>query len=105
VFKRYGEKVSLPDVLATVHGCWDGAAAFYVEHGAAEPGHVLVLAPEPLPEQVRGMLQALRRCHRRPQWPVRIEAAPALPLLANGKPDTAALMNLAQRTVLWRQIG
>ncbi|MBA2962924.1 MULTISPECIES: AMP-binding protein [Ramlibacter] len=105
VFKRYGEKVSLPELLATVRTCWSGGAAFYVEQSTGEPAHVLALAPAPDANQLRAILQAFRARHRRPLWPARIEALPALPLSANGKSDARALAADPSRSVAWRQIG
>lgn len=104
VFKRYGEKVSLPLLLATVHGAWPREAAFYRQRDrAGEEGAVLVLAPRPAEADLRAVLRALRAHHPRPHWPLRLEAAEALPLLANGKVDARALEALPGKTVLWDQ--
>ena len=47
VFKRYGEKISLPLLLSSVLRNWQGQAAFYREvDPRGEDGHVLLLAPE-----------------------------------------------------------
>ena len=104
VFKRYGEKVSLPALLETVLGHWPGQAAFRRERDpAGEEGHVLVLAPHPEPGDVRGVLDAFRRRHSRVHWPLRIDSAPALPLLPNGKVDGRALPALDGLETHWRQ--
>jgi acyl-CoA synthetase (AMP-forming)/AMP-acid ligase II len=103
VFKRYGEKVSLAALRSTVLGAWRGDAGFYRERDrAGEEGHVLVLAPHPTTTDVRGVLAALRAHHRRPHWPLRIESAERLPLLANGKPDVRAAA-AGERQVHWDQ--
>lgn len=104
VFKRYGEKISLPILAEAVGRAWRGTAAFYRERDpAGEEGHVLVLAPQPAEEEVRAILQTFRAGFGRAHWPLRIESAPRLPTLPNGKIDTAALPALAERTVAWRQ--
>jgi acyl-CoA synthetase (AMP-forming)/AMP-acid ligase II len=103
VFKRYGEKVSLAMLRGTVLGAWRGDAVFYRERDrAGEDGHVLVLSPHPTAEEVRSVLVALRANHRRPQWPLRIESLPALPLLGNGKPDVRAAAD-GTRPIHWDQ--
>ena len=104
VFKRYGEKISLPLLLESLRSAWSGDAAFYRETDPlGEPGHVLLLAPAPTDAGRRAILAALRQRHARAHWPLRIESAPALPLLPNGKIDTAALGALADRRVEWSQ--
>lgn len=104
VFKRYGEKIALPTLMQTVAACWDGVAGFYRETDAnGENGHVLMLAPQPLPEQVRSILRAFRVHHSRAHWPLRIESVPALPFLPNGKIDRLALPQLNNKTVHWHQ--
>jgi hypothetical protein len=52
---------------------------------------------------VRGVLRALRASHARAQWPLRIETAPQLPRLDNGKVDSAALGRPQDRAVAWDQ--
>ena len=104
VFKRYGEKVSLPLVAESVLRAWRGAAASYRERDAAgEEGHVLVLAPHPTGDEVRRVLQTFRSSWGRAHWPLRIESAERLPALANGKVDVAALAALPEKVVQWRQ--
>ncbi len=104
VFKRYGEKVSLARLLATVSEVWVGQAAFYRERDpAGEEGHVLVLAPQATPERLADVLQAFRQRHPRTHWPIRVESVPALPLLSSGKPDLSRLPELARDQVVWRQ--
>lgn len=104
VFKRYGEKISLPLLAEAVGRVWRGTTAFYRERDASgEEGHVLVLAPDASEADVRAILQAFRAGYARAHWPLRIETAPKLPALPNGKIDTAALPALEGRTVAWRQ--
>jgi len=104
VFKRYGEKVSLPALLETVQTSWRGAAAFYRERDPnGEEGHVLVVAPRASDADIRSILQAFRSTHPRAQWPLRIETAGALPMLPNGKIDITALPTLDGKYVSWRQ--
>ncbi|MDT8322278.1 MAG: AMP-binding protein [Xanthomonadales bacterium] len=104
VFKRFGEKISLPQLLTTVKGSWDGDAAFYQEiDPAGEQGCILVLSPEPAPQQVRDILMGFRKHHTRPHWPLRIESVAQLPLLPNGKPDIAGLQDAQEKQLHWRQ--
>lgn len=104
VFKRYGEKVSLPMLLGSVNGSWPGQAAFYRETDSlGEFGHVLVLAPPPSSDELRRILATLRHEHARAQWPLRVESAPLLPLLPNGKIDGRALAGIAGKRVEWSQ--
>lgn len=104
VFKRHGEKISLPNLLATVHRHWSGQAAFYREPDATgEEGHVLVVAPHCAPEQVRAILQGFRENHPRAHWPLRVESLVTLPLLPNGKVDARAAAGQPDRVVHWYQ--
>ncbi|HEV7921434.1 MAG TPA: class I adenylate-forming enzyme family protein, partial [Thermoanaerobaculia bacterium] len=104
VFKRHGEKVTLPLLLETVSAAWTGPAGFYRERDAAgEEGHVLVLAPRPSDDDVHAILQSFRAQHPRALWPLRIESAERLPTLPNGKLDRASLAGLDSKTVHWRQ--
>lgn len=103
VFKRYGEKVSLPQLMSTVQKTWTGEAAFYREVGAdGEEGCVLVLAPNPTDSQLRMVLRTFRAHWPRPHWPLRIEGMERLPLLSNRKIDTHQLAS-APKTTHWRQ--
>jgi acyl-CoA synthetase (AMP-forming)/AMP-acid ligase II len=104
VFKRYGEKIALPQLASSVRELWPGQLAFYRERDAAgEDGHVLVLAPHADAEAVRSILRAFRQRHPRAHWPLRIESSAELPLSQNGKPDTRAIATLEHKTVHWRQ--
>lgn len=104
VFKRYGEKISLPLLLESLRSAWTGDGAFYRETDPlGEPGHVLVLAPQPTAEQLRVILATLRREFGRAHWPVRIESAVALPVLTHGKVDATALATVPDRRVEWSQ--
>ena len=61
VFKRHGEKVSLPAVLDTVGSAWRGETGVYrTTDRGGEDGYVLVLAPTADAAAVRGVLRALR---------------------------------------------
>ncbi|MFO1520870.1 MAG: AMP-binding protein [Kiritimatiellia bacterium] len=102
-FKRYGEKIALPDLLAAARAVHPGeAAAFRERDPAGEEGYVLVLAPAPAPAAVRAVLGVFRDRFPRTHWPLRIEARDDLPRLANGKIDTPALKS-APGPVLWKQ--
>ena len=80
VFKRHGEKVSLPSVLDTVGSAWNGDTGVYrTTDRGGEDGYVLVLAPTAAATDVRGVLRALRSHHARAQWPLRIETTAELP--------------------------
>ena len=104
VFKRYGEKVSLPMLQESLTVCWQGQQTFYRETDSlGELGHVLVIAPHPSSAQLNALLSTLRRDHNRAHWPLRIESVAALPLLPNGKVDVAGLNELQDKTVCWSQ--
>jgi acyl-CoA synthetase (AMP-forming)/AMP-acid ligase II len=103
VFKRYGEKIALGQLLDTVASGWSGQAQFYRERDRMdEEGFVLLLAPSPAEEDVRAILKAFRAKHPRTHWPLRVESAERLPVLPNGKVDLAALGALEGKTVHWR---
>ncbi|HEU5348605.1 MAG TPA: class I adenylate-forming enzyme family protein, partial [Ktedonobacterales bacterium] len=81
VFKRYGEKLSLAAIAATVNSAWPGQCGFYREADpSGEEGYVLVLAPMADAASLRAVLHAFRAGHTRPHWPLRIEAVAAMPL-------------------------
>jgi long-chain acyl-CoA synthetase len=104
VFKRYGEKVSLPALQSALAERWHGQVAFYREtDSTGELGHVLVVAPHPTPEEVREMQRALRAHFTRAHWPLRIESVAALPRLANGKIDSLGLSESGDKQIHWRQ--
>ncbi|MGK2857238.1 MAG: AMP-binding protein [Thermoanaerobaculia bacterium] len=104
VFKRYGEKIALPQLVETVKRAWQGQAAFYREKDAmGEDGHVLVLAPAPDESQLTTVLHAFREHHPRVHWPLRVESVASMPLLPNGKIDVNALATLPAKTTHWRQ--
>lgn len=104
VFKRYGEKTSLPQLLATVRMSWKGEATLFREKDASgEDGCVLVLAPHPKDTEFRLILRDFRKYHSRAQWPLRIEGTDRIPKLPNGKSDTSGLKLLANKTIHWRQ--
>jgi non-ribosomal peptide synthetase component E (peptide arylation enzyme) len=104
VFKRFGEKISLSQLLTTVKAHWGGDAAFYQEvDPAGEQACILVLSPEPSDQQLRDVLMAFRKGYTRPHWPLRVESLDEFPLLPNGKPDLMGLKNADKKKLHWRQ--
>lgn len=104
VFKRFGEKISLPVLSATVGQVWRGQAVFYRDvDPSGEDGYVLVLSPRPREEEVREILLSFRRSHSRAHWPLRIESIDSLPSLATTKFDVLAIRNSDAKTIHWRQ--
>jgi acyl-CoA synthetase (AMP-forming)/AMP-acid ligase II len=104
VFKRYGEKIAVPQLLKVLKDSWKGHIAFYREiDSAGENGFVLVLAPEPKESEVRGILRVFRSGFKRPHWPLRIESTEVMPTLPSGKVDTIALAELDNKKLHWRQ--
>jgi acyl-CoA synthetase (AMP-forming)/AMP-acid ligase II len=104
VFKRYGEKIALPQILSTVNAGWDGQAGAYRDQDSAgEDGYVLVVAPHPRTPEVQGLLRVFRQSFRRSHWPLRIESVPEMPVLPSGKIDHAALRASPETTLHWRQ--
>jgi acyl-coenzyme A synthetase/AMP-(fatty) acid ligase len=104
VFKRYGEKISLSQMLESVNEVWSGNAVFYRESDpSGEAGHVLVLSPEITKEQVNVILQMFRKRYNRIHWPLRLESIDSIPLLNNGKIDFRALALMANKIIHWRQ--
>ena len=104
VFKRFGEKISLPQLLSSVREIWPGQGAFYRgEDRSGEQGHVLVVSPEPSDAQVRALLMMFRQKYPRTHWPLRIESTGALPLLANQKVDVLALASMEEKKLHWDQ--
>ncbi len=105
VFKRYGEKISLLQVLGVIREGWAGMADCYRETDRkGEDGYVLVLSPAATAEDARRLLRALSGRFPRPHWPLRVEGLPQWPLLSNGKTDRDALARHADAKVLWNQI-
>ncbi len=103
VFKRYGEKVSLTQVLECIGAAWQGEAGVYRERDRnGEDGAVLVLAPVPAADELQGVLRALRNGFPRPHWPLRIEALGAIARLPNGKVEGGRLAQ-AGAQIVWRQ--
>jgi acyl-coenzyme A synthetase/AMP-(fatty) acid ligase len=103
VFKRYGEKIALAQVLARVGASFAGEVQAYRERdGQGEEGYVLVLAPAPSAEELRAVLSMFRASFPRTHWPLRIESAASLPRLPSGKTDLLALAALAGKTMHWR---
>ncbi len=104
VFKRYGERISLPKIAKSVHGVWPGSVAWFREvDRTGEDGFVLVLSPPPDETQIHAILKVLRADYPRAQWPLRIESAPSLPLLPNGKVDSRGLAAMRTKMEHWRQ--
>jgi acyl-CoA synthetase (AMP-forming)/AMP-acid ligase II len=104
VFKRYGEKVSIPIILDSISLAWRGQASTYREvDGSGEEGYALVIAPHPSSDEVRNILSTLRSKHARSHWPLRIESIAELPFLPNGKVDLQGLAGQADMRQHWRQ--
>ena len=104
VFKRYGEKISLPQILSTVRNGWQGLAECYRETDrSGEAGYVLVLSPRPSEDQARAILREVSAKHPRAHWPLRLESLQDMPLLANGKVDREHLAGQPEAFVHWRQ--
>lgn len=104
VFKRFGEKISLPAIDAVVKRVWCEELTFYRETDSmGENGHVLVIAPHPEERQVKAILMELRRDFSRPHWPLRVESLERLPRLPNNKVDTRALKEQKDIIVHWSQ--
>ena len=104
VFKRYGEKISLAQILNSVRTQWRGQADCYRETDSrGEAGYVLVLAPHPADDAVGGILKVISLNHPRTHWPLRIESLAVMPLLANGKIDRESLSKQADLKSHWRQ--
>ena len=104
VFKRYGEKVSVANVLAALGQVFGGEIGHHrSKDRGGEAGYVIVLSPAPSASEVAAALHTLRATFARSQWPLRIESIAAMPLLPNGKPDARALATGAGRTTHWDQ--
>jgi len=102
VFKRFGEKIAVPIIAATINPLWTGQLASYRERDTrGEEGYVFVLCPSPEESVLKGMLQALQQSHPRTHWPLRIESIGSMPSLANGKIDSKALASAPERVVHW----
>jgi acyl-CoA synthetase (AMP-forming)/AMP-acid ligase II len=104
VFKRYGEKIALPQILSGVSSAWEGLAGTYRDKdGNGEDGYVLVIAPHPEPPHLQGLLRVFRRSFQRSHWPLRIESIGEMPVSPNGKINPAALPQAAGLALQWRQ--
>jgi acyl-CoA synthetase (AMP-forming)/AMP-acid ligase II len=104
VFKRFGEKISLPALQSALQRVWHGELAFYRETDSmGENGHVMVLAPHPDKEQLKAIMMEFRRDFARPHWPLRVESTERLPRLPNNKVDAIALEAHNDVTVQWSQ--
>ena len=104
VFKRYGEKISLMQLSNCISESWDNHAVFYHERDSSdEPGHVLVLSPEPEKSQLMEILRSLRKRFPRAHWPLRIESIGEMPLLPNGKEDLLGVMAEHNSKIHWSQ--
>jgi acyl-CoA synthetase (AMP-forming)/AMP-acid ligase II len=104
VFKRYGEKISLPQILTSVRAHWRGLAESYRETDPrGEAGYVLVLSPRATDDEAKAILKELSFKHPRTHWPLRVESLPAMPLLPNGKIDREGLAGQPEAVVHWRQ--
>lgn len=104
VYKRFGEKIALPNLHKMVKLVWRGQAVFYREKdGNNEEGHILVLSPEPDRSELKLILKQFRDNFTRTQWPLRIEHIDKIPLLGNDKIDINGLKSSDERKELWRQ--
>lgn len=104
VFKRHGEKISIPSILGSVAPVWRGHVGAYRQvDSAGEDGYVLVVAPHPEKKEVRGILSALRADFVRAHWPLRLESIDELPFLPNGKVDLQRLGEQDNLRQHWRQ--
>ena len=104
VFKRYGEKISLRQLTERVQSAWAGEAVFYKEEDSSgEPGHILVLTPQPEKAEVIKILKIFRSYFPRSHWPLRIEGLEEIPLLSNGKEDLVRISNDQAKAVYWSQ--
>ncbi|MDC1286924.1 acyl--CoA ligase [Gammaproteobacteria bacterium] len=104
VFKRFGEKISLSNLLKSVNDVWPHGAAFYKDQDSTgEDAHVLMLAPHPQKPQLREVLSRLRKDFPRTHWPLRVESVGELPRLPNGKTDGLALAQMSDKQEQWRQ--
>ena len=104
VFKRFGEKISIPQLLKSVFSKWGGSAVFYSESDSGgERGHVLVVSPRPNEKQLRDVLSVFRSGYSRAHWPIRLESVDSFPLLENGKVDRVSLMDSNDRVTHWYQ--
>jgi acyl-CoA synthetase (AMP-forming)/AMP-acid ligase II len=104
VFKRFGEKISLPAIEAVVQHVWHGELAFYRETDSmGENGYIMVVAPHPEKQQFKAIMMELRRDFNRPHWPLRVESLERLPRLPNDKVDAIALKERKDVLVQWSQ--
>lgn len=104
VFKRYGEKISLRQIMSTLQPAWRGTVEYYREIDArGEAGFVVVLAPHPGEGEVVALLKALSLKHPRTHWPLRVESVESIPLLANNKVDREGLARQSGAQIHWRQ--
>lgn len=105
VFKRYGEKVSPMQILASVRAMWRGQADFYIATDPRdEAGYVLLLSPHPTEDEVRTLLRNVSLKHPRTHWPLRVESLETLPLSPNGKIDRQSLAGNIAIISHWKQI-
>lgn len=104
VFKRYGEKVSIPQILNQIRALWTGQADCYREPDhQGEMGFVVVLAPHPEGNEVRMIMKELSLHYARSHWPLRVESLPHLPRLANDKVNRTALERNPDAINHWKQ--
>lgn len=104
VFKRYGEKISFRQLLATTEKAWSGGTAIFREKDSSgEDGYVMVVCPAPSESDLRAILRSFRMHHPRTHWPLRIESVASFPTLANGKIDMFQIADTPNKAVIWRQ--
>ncbi len=103
IFKRYGEKISLPAILDFVLDSWSGQVTSYKETDPnLEEGYILVLSPSPTKPQLRQVLASFRKNFTRTHWPLRIESVSNFTYLSSGKIDEDETKNASQSSVHWR---
>ena len=104
VFKRFGEKISLPAIETAVQHVWQGELAFYRESDSVgENGYIMVVAPHPEKQQLKAILMKFRSDFSRPHWPLRVESLERLSRLPNNKVDAVALKERKDAIVQWSQ--
>jgi acyl-CoA synthetase (AMP-forming)/AMP-acid ligase II len=104
VFKRHGEKVSMPDLLGTALSVGSVQAVMIRDvDPQGEEGAVLVVSPPPSDTEVKQVLKAYRAAHPRTHWPLRIESVEQFSELATGKIDVQGLPADPSKVVHWWQ--
>lgn len=104
VFKRFGEKISIAQMVTSVTKVWHHEVAFYRENDpSGEHGCVMVVTPHPDKSELKKILEVFRKEYSRTHWPLRIESVDEIPLLPNGKVNILGLSKIEDKTTHWRQ--